>query len=235
MPGAAVPGLAVLIGLALAGCAATGPTDDPLSRSASWFSYIGGEDIRAACQAGSPDHRRFVYNALYNEQVRGYEVTGGSAGASVEVRVWGPPALLSVSFSSGLGVATPERASASLSADEVAALDAALDASGFDRPAPAGLFLRSDRFFWTVAACRQGRFHFQAWQSPGTGFEAIRFDGPLFARDTTGIPVNPVRPTGLGPLVDRFPDRYSGPRTDGIAFQVQVVDNGLQAGPELAF
>ncbi|MDA0240525.1 MAG: hypothetical protein O3A84_10935, partial [Proteobacteria bacterium] len=49
-------------------------TDHPITRKFSWFSYVGGEDIRTACVTGAPDRYRFVYNAVYNEQVRSYDL-----------------------------------------------------------------------------------------------------------------------------------------------------------------
>ena len=35
------------------------PTN-PVERSLTWFSYLAGDDLQAACKAGGPDHYRFV-------------------------------------------------------------------------------------------------------------------------------------------------------------------------------
>src|SRR5687768_8929927 len=48
----------------------------PIGRSFYWFRYIGGADIRDSCAAGSPDRTRIVYNAVWGEQVRIYDIVG---------------------------------------------------------------------------------------------------------------------------------------------------------------
>ena len=40
---------ALFIVLLLAGCAASGPAGNPIARNLTWFSYVGGDYIRAAC------------------------------------------------------------------------------------------------------------------------------------------------------------------------------------------
>ena len=45
---------------------------------------------------------------------------------------------------------------------------------------PAGQFLRSDNFYWVVAACSQGRFHFNAFQAGDPRFDALTFPKELF-------------------------------------------------------
>jgi hypothetical protein len=70
-------GLALGLGIGLAGCAYHGSFDDPIQRRFQWFSFIGGDDIKAACRPGSSasiDRYRFVYNGRYAEQLRAYEL-----------------------------------------------------------------------------------------------------------------------------------------------------------------
>lgn len=71
--------------LALFGLAACttfdGTTDNPVERSLTWFSYVGGDDIRAACTPDGPDQFRFVYNAVYERQIRAYDLRLGADGA----------------------------------------------------------------------------------------------------------------------------------------------------------
>jgi len=57
-------------------------------RSLNWFSYVAAEDIRAACRPGGRNRLRLVYNALWEEQVRAYEVflqPDGTAGVNIGV------------------------------------------------------------------------------------------------------------------------------------------------------
>src|SRR5687767_8733863 len=72
--------------LALAGCAAppTGIADDPLSRNFQWPQVMAGEDIARDCAATGRERWRLLYNGVYTEQVRVYEIAAGS----VETRVF---------------------------------------------------------------------------------------------------------------------------------------------------
>ena len=62
--------------------------DLPIVRSFHWFGYVGGDDIRQACGKDGRNRLRLVYNAIYDEQVRTYEVflqPDGTAGLSIGV------------------------------------------------------------------------------------------------------------------------------------------------------
>ena len=60
------PGLsALLAGLALLGCAYQGEIDNPLTVRVTWFSYLGGSDIAAACGPGARERYRIIYNGRY--------------------------------------------------------------------------------------------------------------------------------------------------------------------------
>src|SRR6185369_3989227 len=48
--------------------------EEPIVRTFNWFSYAGGDDIRSACESGGRNRVRLVYNAVWEEQVRAYEV-----------------------------------------------------------------------------------------------------------------------------------------------------------------
>src|SRR6185295_10649270 len=64
--------------------------DQPVVRSLNWFAYVAADDIRAACQPGGRNRLRLVYNALWEEQVRTYEVflqPDGTAGLNMGVLV----------------------------------------------------------------------------------------------------------------------------------------------------
>src|SRR5689334_8870610 len=69
--------------------------EQPVVRSLSWFSYVAADDIRADCRPGSRDRMRLVYNALWEEQVRTYELflqPDGSAALTIGVLVDQGPA-----------------------------------------------------------------------------------------------------------------------------------------------
>ncbi|WP_165837516.1 hypothetical protein [Zavarzinia aquatilis] len=210
----AVAGIAAV----LAGCMPHGAADFSLGRVPGWFRYLSGDDIKAACEAGGPDVTRFVYNARWTEQVRAYELRPAPYGASIDQWVWGPGTLLA---------ATPagpdmqaKKAQVGIDRPRLARLAAALAQSDVAGAAPRGRFLRSDTFYWVVASCTAGRFHFNAFQAGDGRFEALSFPQELFAADRTGVAVNMPRPLDLPPLTGRFDDE---PRP----FTVQVDENGL--------
>jgi len=62
--------------------------EQPIVRSFNWFSYVGGDDIRSACEPGGRNRVRLIYNALWEEQVRAYDVflqPDGTAGLDIGV------------------------------------------------------------------------------------------------------------------------------------------------------
>src|SRR3954471_5052202 len=69
--------------------------EQPVVRSLNWFSYVAAGDIRAACRPGGRNRMRLVYNALWEEQVRTYELflqPDGTAGLNIGVLVDQGPA-----------------------------------------------------------------------------------------------------------------------------------------------
>ena len=220
----------VVASLGLAGCAGQGPSDDPIGRNLTWFSYLSGEDVRAKCLAGGSDRYRLVYNAIYAEQVRSYDLISDGVGGnlSMEIRVSGAANLSGFYPGDPFGPWRGVLASARLGPADRAQLDAALAASGFDEPAKKGKFLRSDSYYWIASACRAGRFHFNAWSAPSAEFDRIEFFDILLRHDTSGIPGNPVRQLYLGPF---RPYGYDGGSAETVNFQVQIGENGLNLGP----
>lgn len=219
--------LALLLGLA--GCAPQGLPDNPVERRLGWFGVLGGDDIRAGCASGAPERYRFVYNAIYGEQVRAYDLTIGTDGYG---------ALESTVLAGGVSIGTATlddlanlwggaRDRQMLSPADAGVLRRAILASGLTAPPPVGLRLRSDAFYWVAAGCISGQFHFTGFQHPSPRFAAMQFPVELFRLDRSGIPVNPPRPLDLGPFEpnSRFDSgvrRGTGPR-----FEVQVGRNGL--------
>ncbi|MBF0247474.1 MAG: hypothetical protein HQL36_05315 [Alphaproteobacteria bacterium] len=207
----------------MAGCASTGPTDQPIARKFQWFSYLAGEDIRDACRPGGGDRYRMVYNGVYTEQVRAYDVD--VAAASLDAAVRGPSDLGQWSVSGWSDLLAPwrgETQSRALGEDELADLTVALDADGVFGPPNEGEELSSKGFFWTVAACRDGRFRFTGFAWPSARWDALTFDDRLFALDPVATPVNPPRRTNTGlPVTSEEQDR------DHYAFHAKVGPDGL--------
>jgi hypothetical protein len=165
-------GLALAAGLA--GCASQGPTDNPLRRALTWDRYVGGDDLARACAPGQPAKYRLVYNARQNDQQRSYDLTAlPDGGAMMEARVLGRGLLNNILISDPLKPWNGEQALYRLTPAEFGQLKQAITATGFEAPAAKGSFLRGDTFYWAASACREGRFHFNAWAWPSPDFDRM--------------------------------------------------------------
>ncbi len=228
-------GIACAAVAGLAACSYRGDIDNPATLKATWFSYLNGDDLRAACTQGAPLSYRLIYNADYDEQLRSYEVTGdgaaqGGGGAQLTVRVLGKSGLVvnEVTFDDPLGFARWTKSEVSLDAAQLGALDAALQASGAFAPAPEGLQLFSKETYWISNLCRDGVFYFNAWRYPSQRYEAITFDERLFALDATGIAVRaPVAVPKTAAAKAGVPRRQQSADERGNYFNVKVGENGL--------
>lgn len=196
--------MAALLGLGLAlPAAAQRPdryVDPPIVRSFNWFSYVGGDDIRANCGRDGRDRMRLVYNAIYSEQVRTYElflqpdgVTGMTVGVLAD-----QGDLSNLLVYNGGDVLKPwsmKRGERLLTPEETRELVGLFQASAAFGPPRDGLRLPDVDFWWTVASCRGGVWGFQAYHHPTDGFANVRFAPRLFALDPMAakIPVNPPR------------------------------------------
>jgi hypothetical protein len=216
--------LALVLGV-LAGCV-NAPLGNPLGRSLGWFNYLDASDIRSACTQRSGERYRLIYNAIWGEQVRIYDIAAAPADVedSLAVRVFFPEDLNSIDLRDPFKLYRGHTGVVPLNAADMAAFRGALRASGFDAPAPRGLTLPSDGFYWVVAACRDGVFHYSAYAYPSERFAAIRFDRWLFDHDPTGVAVNPPRPSE-----PRSPTRNVrvSEGTNYSVFDMTVGDDGL--------
>ncbi|WP_119462303.1 hypothetical protein [Rhodospirillaceae bacterium SYSU D60014] len=177
--------------LAVAGCSYRGNIDKPIARRLTWFSYIGGDDIRAACGPGMLDWYRLVYNARYEEQLRTYEVVADGAGGAILVaRVLGSTAPLHV-VGAPLSPWRWARSEARLDEATFAAFEQTMVDSGFFEPLPVGLRLFSGDFWWVATGCIDEAFHFGAWRYTPDHAADLDFPAFLFVHDATGVPVNP--------------------------------------------
>jgi hypothetical protein len=177
----------------LAGCAYRGgDIGDPGVRKFSWFSFVGGDDIRTHCQAGMPDRFRLVYTGIYDDQLRIYE--WDSLRRLVSVKVVGGGNMLAISGDDLLG---PWRATAEkvqLDDKTYDLLGRALEADGAFGPPAVGLELPSRGYHWSAATCLRGHFTMTGWRYPSESFERLQVAGLLFALDPTGIAVKPPGP-----------------------------------------
>jgi hypothetical protein len=161
----------------LAGCAATGEVDDPVVRRVTWFSFLSGDDLRAACVSGRTD-LRLVHNAIWDEDVRVIEAkSDGQGGMAVREQLF-----LRVDWSSlSIDLSNPrapwhgETVGGAWTATQAAGVVAALEADRAFVPLEKPLQLAGQGFFWTGAGCRDGRFWFHAWGYPSAEYEALVF------------------------------------------------------------
>ena len=214
----------------LCGCT-TGGSSNPVLRSLGWFNYLDGTEIRESCAPGKPDRYRLVYNAVWGEQVRDYEITTDPAtgAARLDARILFPEAPGEIDLRDPLSSFRGRHGSALLTPSEQQVFAEDLRRSGFYEPAPEGLVLPSDGYYWVVAACTGGAYHFNAWRYPSPRFAALRFPAFLFAHDTTGAAVRPP-----GPSAPRGPEnRVTRETRTYSVFDLQVGRNGLTGIPRL--
>jgi hypothetical protein len=176
--------------------------DPPIARSFNWFAYVGANDIRAACKPEGRNRLRLIYNALYEEQVRTYEIflqPDGVAGMGIGVLAdQGNVSSLTIGNAADvLGPWSMKRGERILTVDETRELLGLLEASAAFGPPRDGLRLPDNDFWWTVASCRNGIWGFQAYHYPTDGFANVKFAERLFAWDNVPVPVN--RPRKLEP------------------------------------
>ena len=202
-----------LTALALVGCTYEGATDNPLKRKLTWFSFLDGTDIRHACVPGAPDWFRLVYNGVYVEQVRAYELKPAAETGRFQLRI----EVTETADLSQLEINParpdllkpwrPKVSVTNISASDADTLARVIAEDGVFGPPPVGLQMASSDFYWTVAACRNGAYKFNAYRWPSPRFEHLQFPKLLATWDFSGIPVNPPRPTTPEDTLQRTNDR----------------------------
>jgi hypothetical protein len=194
--------------LFLSACEYTGGSIDPIGRKFTWFSYVNGDDIRKVCSSLGADRYRFVYNGIYQRQTRSYDVFFHSK--KITMKVTGASNLNKLSTNDLLAPWRGVEETILIGDNELNALKETLLTSAALQPAPDGLRLYSDEFYWIVSACVEGKFYFNAYLWPSKRWDAMTFDDLLFNLDTTGVEVE--NPRNLSPVdiwggmdkVDRF-------------------------------
>jgi hypothetical protein len=192
--------LPLLLGGLLSGCVYQGGELSPLKRKLSWFSYLNGDDLRKECGAGKGEKGRFVYNGVYTEQVRTYDLSGGD-NPTLVVRVIEPANLAEWKAGELSDLMAPWQGKTSntvLRDQDARQLKRALASDGVFIPKKEGLELSSDDFYWLVSYCSEGVFHYGAYRWPSEAFKRLAFTKLLEAWDMSGIEFNPPRQVFLG-------------------------------------
>lgn len=175
---------------ALSACTSSGEIDGFFQRKATWASFLSGDDIAAACEAGSETHIRFTYNANRAKQVRIYDLVGGGERWELRSRVLeAGMRLRPMTFSEVAALPDPVDKSRQLSeAQAQAILDGFRSARGYEG-VPVGDKVFSPSYFWLAASCRDGRFTFDARDHPDRGFADAEFAPFLFDYDPVDIAI----------------------------------------------
>lgn len=212
--------------VALGACTAGGSArDNPVLRKFQWFSYLEGGDFKETCGPGARSLYRMVYNGIYEEQVRIYEFDPQAR--TLAARVISRANLRDVSISSPNDLLNPWRgveAVTRMGDSDSAALVRDLAASGAFGPPNVGAELSSRGFFWTVASCHDGQYHFTGFTWPSAAWQQARFAGRLFVLDETGVAVNDPRRTKTGRDLTHSPNSGQRPY---VEYHLKVGENGL--------
>jgi hypothetical protein len=205
---------------AVSACVSGGMADltDPVSRQATWFSFLDGEDLRPACRAGAADRARLVYNGRYVDQVRVYEWTTTGRGTDLAGRVFTGGGLFRMEAGRGLGVVAGRPFRTAVDEEVAAGLWRRLAAAGAFRPAPR-LTLTAGEVWWLAVGCHDGTVFFHAWPAGGEGFADLGFREALEPLDPTGIAFAPVTRRGVPLSMDEDAERLS--------FRLEVAPGGL--------
>lgn len=203
--------------------------DNPIERKFTWFSYLDAADIRNSCAAGGPDQYRIVYNGQYYDHVRTYEVTR-SPKPQILARARGTSGNLTQmsfgSFDELLGPWNFRRSEAALSDADWSKLRDLLHQSGFADGDQAGLRLHSQDFYWLVAGCEAGQFHFNAWADKPRAISLNRtnFLDFLLKHDSTGIGYKPPQTVTY---MDKNDQAKGTDRDYNGAFVITVHSDGI--------
>jgi hypothetical protein len=172
--------------------------DPPIVRSFNWFAYVGGDDIRANCGKDGRNRMRLIYNAIYSEQVRTYELflqPDGTTGLGIDVLA-DQGVVSNLLMNNGGDALKPwsmKHGERILNVAETRDLLGLFQASAAFGPPRDGMRLPDVDFWWTVASCRDGVWAFQAYHYPTDGFANVKFAPKLFSLDAVPVPVNPPR------------------------------------------
>lgn len=219
-----------LTALVAAGCTYSGGVENPLTRKATWFSYLNGDDVRTRC-ADNPNRFevRLIYNGNFKEQVRSYEIRpDGAGGAFVTARAMPEEAgnLLNFRLSDPLATGRWEKSTVTLTSEERDQLVARLGDSGVFQRAPSGIDLKSWGSYWVSIACRDGEIFFNAWNAGSQRWDRQALWQIVRPLDNTGVPVYQPHPARFAdsPTITRSGDDRQQAATH---FLMTTGENGL--------
>ncbi|MEX0922937.1 MAG: hypothetical protein WDZ84_09180 [Rhodovibrionaceae bacterium] len=215
--------------LALGGCTYQGDLSTPGAQKLTWFSYLNGDDLRAGCSAEGPDRYRLVNNAVYEEQLRSYELRLESdSGGYYTARAQGVATLTRVTLDDPLAPWRWQTSETALTPAQGAAFTASLRESGFYAAPPVGKRFYSGFFYWWLVACEDGEMRYNAWEYGMPGYDTLKFPAWLYALDETGLAVNPPREIDLD---KRLRDKNSGGRAGdddpSLNFEIEMGRDGM--------
>ncbi len=195
--------LRMMISLAivvLSSCSYQGGNEHPVIKKFTWFSYVASEDIRKKCNYTKSSQYRFVYNGVYNEQVRTYDISDvGEGRYKIKINVTEEADVSSIVFHLDdpdlFRPWRPKTSVTNVSAKEIDMLNMALTDVGFFDTPPPSINLSSISFYWLVSSCIDGEFQQNAYLWPEEEFKKAAFPKLLSIWDYTDIPINPPRET----------------------------------------
>ncbi|MBK1695839.1 hypothetical protein [Rhodovibrio salinarum] len=219
-----------LLPLLGAACSYSGGIENPLTRKATWFSYLNGDDVRDRCR-DYPDRFevRLIYNGNFKQQVRTYEINGdGAGGARVTARAMPQDAgnLLNFKLEDPLATGRWEKTTTTLTPEERARLTERLADSGVFQRVPSGIDLKSWGSYWVSIACRDGELSFNAWRKGGDRWDQQNLWEIVKPLDDTGVAYytpHPARFEDSPTITKSAGDR----RAADIHFLMTTGDNGL--------
>ena len=219
-----------LIGIILLSACTFSGSHHPAIQKFTYFSYLNGDDIRLKCVLGGAEFLRFVYNGIYTEQVRAYDIFPHSTEVGrfiLETRVSNTADLST--FVTDLyhpdlfAPWRPVKSSINLRKEDVEKLKLTVSANDFNKtPGYAG-DLSSIKFYWLVNGCIEGRFYLKAFVWPESSFLEAQFPDLLSSWDFTAIPINPPRKTSLFEIYRTYEEEefYN-------LFTIRIGENRLQ-------
>ncbi len=211
----------------LAACSYKGGSEQPVVRKFTWFSYLAGNDIKGRCDRELGQRYRFVYNGIYTEQVRSYDIVPTTKGRyEIKIRVNEEADLSAVSINledpDMFKPWRPTLSSSNVSENEIDILRKTLVDIGFFDSPPPSVNLSSIDFYWIVSACVDGKFSQNAYLWPHKIFKTAQFPKLLSLWDFTDIPINQPRKTTTFSIygTDNIDDHRN-------YFSLNFGDNGL--------
>ncbi|NQV54315.1 MAG: hypothetical protein HQ503_00525 [Rhodospirillales bacterium] len=149
--------------------------------------------------ADAPERYRFVYNGIYLEQVRSYDIRRAEAPGAYTLKIAVAEEahvneiITELARPDVFQPWRPKIATIVLSEIDLSRLHGALKSGSFYRAKPPERSISSIEFYWTAAACIGGKFYFKAFVWPSESYQNAQFPALLGQWDSTGIPINPPR------------------------------------------